>query len=186
MARRFRRRIVIVVLACAFAFTWLGWIVHDLGSRGDREQQRADQASQAATQACDQLLQLGYPCPFDPAQFRGETGATGPAGRAPTEAEIAAAVSVYLAGHPAAPGPAPTQAEIAAAVTIYLLANPAPAGEQGPAPTAEQILAAVQTYLLANPLPVCPAGSHIEEYKPKTDRRTFLVCVKETPQPQRS
>ena len=135
MARRFRRRIVIVVLACAFAFTWLGWIVHDLGSRGDREQQRADQASQAATQACDQLLQLGYPCPFDPAQFRGETGATGPAGRAPTEAEIAAAVSVYLAGHPAAPGPAPTQAEIAAAVTVYLLANPAPAGEQGPAPT---------------------------------------------------
>ena len=97
MARRFRRRIVIVVLACAFAFTWLGWIVHDLGNRGDREQQRADQASQAATQACDQLLQLGYPCPFDPAQFRGETGATGPAGRAPTEAEIAAAVSVYLA-----------------------------------------------------------------------------------------
>jgi len=186
MARRFRRRILIVVIACAFAFTWLGWIVHDLGSRGDREQQRAEEAAQAATQACVQLQQLGYPCPFDPAKFRGETGATGATGRAPTEAEIAAAVSVYLSAYPPAAGRPPTDAEIAAAVTVYLLANPAPAGGQGPPPTAEQILTAVQAYLAANPLPFCPAGSHIEEYKPPHDKRTFLVCVKETPKPQRS
>jgi hypothetical protein len=188
-----RRRRWIVVLVAAVAFL-LGIVtMAQLSNRADSEKQRADDATAAAEKACAQLLQLGYPCPFDPAKFRGATGAqgeqgpAGPQGRPPTEAEILAAVEVVYQRNRPADGRTPSAGELAVLVADYLVANPPPAGpsgpqgETGPPPTAEQVRAAVDAWFAANPLPVCPAGSHIEEYNPPLDKRTFLVCVKETP-----
>ena len=64
----------------------------------------------------------------------GDKGDPGTPGRAPTTAEISAAVSVYLREHPPASGRAPTSGEVAAAVAVYLRDHPPArglAGEKG-------------------------------------------------------
>ncbi len=54
-----------------------------------------------------------------------------PTGTVPAEV-VDAAVTVYLTQHPPAPGPPPSDAQVAAAVAAYMAANPAPSGAPGP------------------------------------------------------
>src|SRR5581483_11022131 len=73
-----------------------GYAWAQANSAAHAQQHRADQASAAATQACDQLKALGYPCPFDTAKFRGEQGPEGAQGPQGPQGP---------AGDPGAPGP---------------------------------------------------------------------------------
>jgi hypothetical protein len=161
-------------------------------AQATEQERRANEAQAAYDEACVRLVRAGFTCPVNPADLKGdpgEQGRQGEPGRPPTEAEILAAVQIVYRNNPPKDGRPPTAEEIAAQVTAYLVANP-PAkgekgdtGEQGPGPTAEQILAAVNAWMAEHPLPYCPSGSHIEEYNPLGDRRTFLVCTKDEPSP---
>ncbi|MGE5827230.1 MAG: hypothetical protein ACM30G_02560 [Micromonosporaceae bacterium] len=80
----------------------------------DRQQEtaRADNALVALQQACDQVARLGGRCATPPSRVQdtpiarpGPAGVAGPPGRAPTQAEIAAAVAAYLAERPPLAGP---------------------------------------------------------------------------------
>ncbi len=187
------RMMLMVGLLLVVGIAGASVMVYSLTSRGDKQEQRADQNFYTAVQLCEQVRQLGGACVVDPETLRGEPGVPGPAGPGPTDAQVAAAVASYLRANPPASGRAPTDAEISAAVAAWLTANPpsagprgetGPQGEQGPAgpgPTDEQIAAAVAAWLAANPPPHCPAGSHVEEYRPPLDKRTMLVCVKDAP-----
>lgn len=133
----------------------------------------------------------------------GDTGASGAAGRAPTQAEVAAAVAAYLRANPPAKGRPPTMTEILTAVTEYLTEHPPPAGPSGapgtdgsdgrdgtdgkdgnpgPPPTDEQIRTAVEAYLREHPLN-CPDGYHAEQVTIVTagGPRQANVCVSEGP-----
>lgn len=190
-----RRTWAVVVIAVA-AFLAGILLMAQINSRADSEKQRADDNAAAYLQLCNQWKALGHECPRDPATLKGDPGPEGPVGPQgppPTEAQILAAVAAVYQANPPAAGRTPTTPEVAQLVADYLIANPPQRGEpgirgeQGPGPTEAQVLAAVEVWLAMHPLPVCPSGSHIEEYNPPLDKRTFLVCVKdEEPQSHRA
>ena len=143
-------------------------------------QAQASAAQDTAEQLCDQVRAMGRVCVQDPAALRGEPGATGPP---PSDAQVYAAVELYMSGrqlvspadlaiavadylaeHPPADGadaPPITGEQITAQLATYLTAHPPPAGppgDPGRAPTAEEILAAVSAWFTANPGPYCATG----------------------------
>lgn len=187
--KRARRRAWVVAAIAVAAFLAGILLTVQLNSRAGSEKQRADDAEVKADLACVQLEKLGVPCPFDPAEFRGERGPEGRQGPGPSDAQVASAVAAYLAANPPQPGRTPTEAEVASATAAYLAANPpaagpqGPQGDQGPGPTDEQVAAAVTAWLAAHPPPYCAPGTHVDEYKPPLDRRTLVVCVKDEEQP---
>lgn len=177
-------RLGLVVLLAAGLAWWVLASVRDL--KHDLAQSRRDGQTLA-----QQVRQLGgtpavtpQPGPAGspgPSGQPGKIGPSGRSGRAPTQGEIAAAVSSYLQRHPPAKGRPPTMAEILTAVSGYLQQHPPAAGPagmdgkdgrdgtdgkdgqdgaSGPPPSDEQIRAAVETYLAAHPLN-CPAGFHM-------------------------
>lgn len=77
----------------------------------------------------DQVQRLGGVPMVSPSP--GPRGERGEAGRAPTTAEISAAVFMYLREHPPSAGRAPTSGEISAAVTAYLKDHPPARGPSG-------------------------------------------------------
>lgn len=109
-ARRYTILFTLAVVAVTLVTTVaLGRIVSD---RTQQETARADNALVALQQACDQVEQLGGRCATLPSQVSdsprgspGPPGEPGPPGRAPTQAEISAAVAAYLAEHPPPAGP---------------------------------------------------------------------------------
>lgn len=196
--RAVRRNIGVVVFVVVFLGVSLYTLdaVRDLGDRFRRADALAQVRAEQARTLADQVRQLGGvpkvsppPAPI-PAQSGapGKTGASGAPGRAPTQAEVSAAVSVYLKDNPPPEGRAPTMAEIITAVSGYLQEHPPAAGpagpagekgdkgdqgdpgatgpqgdrgEQGPPPTDEQIRAAVAAYFDSHTFtcePEDPAG----------------------------
>lgn len=140
----------------------LGWGTYELGHMRaqnealatalERQREQAMQSGQTpVAPSADEVRR-------DPEMIEGPPGPVGPVGPPPSDEQVAAAVTRYLAEHPPDPGRPPTLAEISAAVATYLEDNPPAAGERGPAPTQEQVLAAVTTYLIANPPQAGPPG----------------------------
>lgn len=135
-----------------------------IGASVNRERQnatsRADNAVAAMQQACAQVQRLGGQCAAAPPAGQG---------RPPTDAEMAAAVTDYLARHPVS-GQPPTDAQIAAAVADYLAANPPPAGAAGAAGTS------------GPPGPSCPDGWHLQQVtimiKGGGGWQPGLICVR--------
>lgn len=163
MNKRAKRRNWIVVLIALGAFLAGIFVMAQFNSRADSEKQRADGAAAAAQEACSQLTQLGYPCKFDPAKFRGPTGDQGPAGPAGPQGEPG------RNGVDGSPGPAGPQG------IQGVQGEPGPQGEQGPTgPAGPQGPAGPAG-------PTCAEGSHVEEWSPPFDSRVFLVCVKDEP-----
>lgn len=104
---------------------------------------------------------FGWSPPQEPGQgipgeqgIPGPMGPVGPVGPPPTEAEIYAAVTRYLAANPPPPGPTGPSGEPGAP------GAPGEMGPQGPGPTNEQIAAAVTQYFIDNPP---PAGTVSDE-----------------------
>lgn len=178
-----RRRILVKVGIAAIAVLLLA-LVAELGYLIYRDGQQAqtlgqvcaDKVAEGGTECTDEQKQ-GIPGP------QGEQGETGAQGPGPTDAQVFAAVTLYMSGrdlvdpaelasavadyvaaHPPEDGQdaAPVTGEqILAQLAVYLTAHPPPAGEKGDPgrpPTAEEILAAVETYFAANPGPYCPTG----------------------------
>ncbi|NUU21590.1 MAG: hypothetical protein HOV68_08760 [Streptomycetaceae bacterium] len=171
------------------------------------EAQRADAAQATVAEVCaDKAAEGGEEC--TPEQLRGEkgdTGATGAQGPGPTDAQVYAAVALYMSGrdlvdpadlaaavadyiaeHPPADGadaPPVSGEQILAAVASYLAANPPPKGdpgEDGRPPTSEEILAAVAAWFAENPGPYCKPGFEPREADiPTVDQGIIhaLVCA---------
>ncbi|TMS00199.1 hypothetical protein [Nonomuraea basaltis] len=115
-----------LVIATAVVVALLGlWASVQIGALG--EQLRKSEENQEVLS--DQVERLGGEPLVSPSV--GPPGERGEPGRAPTAAEISAAVSAYLAAHPPAGGRAPTSSEIAAAVTAYLKDHPPARGPAG-------------------------------------------------------
>lgn len=104
---------------------------------------------------------------------KGDTGAQGPAGPAPTDAQVLNAVGAYLAMHPVA-SPKIDYTQLRAYVVSYLADNPAPAGPSGsPGPSGAngsngqdgsnasdtQVSQAVAAYLTEHPPAPGPSGA---------------------------
>lgn len=134
------------------------------------------------------------------------TGPKGDVGPGPTEAQIADAVTVYLATHPApagkdgaSPDPKVIAAQIRLAVTAYLTANPPANGKDGkdgadstvPGPagadvTDEQVAVAVASYCDANNACRGPAGATGSSGEPPMSWTTngpgpAMTCVRDSP-----
>lgn len=86
----------------------------------------------------------------------GPAGPAGAAGPGPSDAQVQAAVDVYLAAHPPAAGASASDTQVLDAVTVYLVAHPPAPGQNA---TAAQISTAVAAYMAANPAPSGPAGA---------------------------
>ncbi len=119
----------------------------------DRQQTAIDRLSGGLETTRAQLEQHGIK-PVAPPPQELVTGAAGPPGPGPSDAQVAAAVDVYLAGHPPtasasteqlttvvaayltlhppAPGAPASDAQVATAVSAYMAAHPAPSGPPGP------------------------------------------------------
>ena len=175
----------------------IAWIVIAQGQRIDSQgtrisglEQQRNAADDRSRTLAEQVRRLGgvpvVSPPPQPAPAQsgtpGRPGATGAAGRPPTEAEVSAAVTAYLREHPPPRGRAPTMAEIITAVSGYLRQNPPPAGpagatgpqgekgetgntgpqgdrgEQGPPPSEEQVRAAVAAFFASHTLTCTPEG----------------------------
>lgn len=167
-----RQRLVARLRTAAQHWAWLvvavvgavilGWGTYELGHMRaqnealatalERQREQAVQAGQTPVAPPADAVRR------DPEVIEGPPGPAGPEGPPPSDEQVAAAVTRYLAEHPPGPGRPPTLAEISAAVAAYLEENPPPAGERGPAPTQEQILAAVTAYLISNPPQPGPSG----------------------------
>ncbi len=116
--------------------------------------------------AQSQLKQHGIePSQPPPSQIIAQAGPPGPQGSqgpGPSDAQVAAAVTTYLAQHPIA-GLPPTQEQVAAVVAVYMTQHPAPAGSPGPSgaagagPSDAQIAAAVALWEQGHPT-VGPSG----------------------------
>lgn len=137
------------VAVAALALTVAGLVVFLLlkvaSAADELETLRIQQATQSTivsnlsaglVTAEQQLAQHGIkPLPPPPATII-QQGATGPAGPGPSDAQIAAAVTAYLAAHPPAAGaqgaPA-SDTQVTSAVNAYLAAHPPAAGTVGPA-----------------------------------------------------
>jgi hypothetical protein len=151
-ASLFHRRIYIAGAAVVAGI--LGLAVLWWAQNQEIGQLRADGNTTAvqAQQLADQVRSLGgtpvvepaTPGPQGPQGPSGQIGATGPG---PTDAQIDAAVTRYLAAHPPAPGQSATPAMVATAVAQFLAANPPAPGRP---PTAQEIIAATTTYLAAH------------------------------------
>lgn len=142
----------------------LVWMVSRLGAASSQldsqRQQLAGQNTAIAQLAAglgtteQQLKAHGIsPSAPPPASIIAQAGPAGPPGPGPSDAQVQAAVDVYLGQHPPS-GTVPT-ADIDAAVTVYLTAHP-PA--PGPPPSDAQIASAVSTYMAAHPAPSGPPG----------------------------
>lgn len=142
----------------------LVWMVSRLGAASSQldsqRQQLAGQNTAIAQLAAglgtteQQLKAHGIsPSAPPPASIIAQAGPAGPPGPGPSDAQVQAAVDVYLGQHPPS-GTVPT-ADIDAAVTVYLTAHP-PA--PGPPPTDAQVASAVSTYMAAHPAPSGPPG----------------------------
>lgn len=113
----------------------------------------------AVSSARAQIQGLGatpvVPAPSKILETISVSGAQGPQGPGPSDAQVAAAVSAYLQAHPV---PGVSSQQVATAVDAYFAASPAPSGPQGPGPSQQQIADAVASYMAANPAPSGPAG----------------------------
>jgi len=211
ISKRIFKRIPVgktVLMALVVLFVLgVNWQIHELGEQLKKSQNDG-------VILAEQVRLLGgvpavtpQPGPTGERGEPGEQGQPGTPGRAPTQAEISAAVSAFLRANPPTPGRPPTMSEILTAVTQYLRENPPPAGpagepgqngadgqdgapgqdgqdgqdgEPGPPPTAEQIRAAVDEYLLANPLN-CPSGFHFETHQILTGGgpQSAALCIED-------
>lgn len=153
-----------MALLTLLAALLLVWMVTRLGAASDQlDTQRRQLGAQdtAIGQLAaglgtteQQLKEHGIsPSAPPPASIIAQAGPAGPQGPGPSDAQVQAAVDVYLGQHPPT-GTVPTPA-IDAAVTVYLTQHP-PA--PGPPPSDAQVAAAVATYMAANPAPSGPPG----------------------------
>ena len=150
---------IVMPILAIFAVVSLAVSLLVLTRQRQAETSRANQASVAVEELCDQVRRMGAVCVVNPDDFRGERGDIGPTGERGAEGPA---------------GRAPTEAEIAAAVVAYLLANPPSAGPPGPTgPQGDRGDSAVN----------CPAGFVL---RPVTVRPAnggkpiqILACVRE-------
>lgn len=161
-----RRGLHAAVLALALlAILVLVWMVTRLGAAsGQLDTQRRQLSAQnaAITQLAaglgtteQQLKAHGIsPSAPPPASIIAQAGPAGPPGPGPSDAQVQAAVDVYLGEHPPT-GTVPA-AQVEADVTAYLAQHP-PA--PGPPPSDAQVADAVATYMAAHPAPSGPPGS---------------------------
>lgn len=208
-----RRYILAGVVVCVFvvilgAGGGLGAVMYVTAQQeAAAEAQRADDAQATVAEVCaDKAAEGGEEC--TPEQLRGEkgeTGATGAQGPGPTDAQVYAAVSLYMTGraivspaelaaavadyvaaHPPADGadaPPVSGEQILAATAAYFAANPPPKGDPGDPgrpPTSEEILAAVAAWFAENPGPYCKPGFEPREADiPTVDQGIIhaLVCA---------
>ncbi len=102
---------IVMPILAIFAVVSLAVSLLVLTRQRQAETSRANQASVAVEELCDQVRRMGAVCVVNPDDFRGQEGKQGkqgdqgPPGRPPTQAEIAAAVAAYLQAHPPATGP---------------------------------------------------------------------------------
>ena len=81
LAKRTRRRVVVVLILTAMLFALLGYTVARLGQYAEWERRRAEVATYTAEQLCEQVRAMGAICVIDPADLpQGERGDPGPAG----------------------------------------------------------------------------------------------------------
>lgn len=173
VAERIRRRwfpAALVGFALLFAVL-LAYLISQIGAASTQlNGLRTQQTAQAKTisdlgaalgTAEQQLKQHGItPLPPPPQQII-EQGAAGPPGPGPSDAQVLAAVTLYLQAHPLPTAPPPSAAVIAAAVADYLKANPPAAGKDGApgaAASSAQVADAVAAYLAAHPPAAGPTG----------------------------
>lgn len=161
MRKRTHRRLIIVTIATALLFGFLGYTVARLGQYADWEKRRANQATYTAEQLCEQVREMGAICVLDPAKLpqgeRGEPGAPGAPGAPGQQGERGPAGPPGLPGLEGSPGPSGP---------VGLQGPPGPQGPQGPAG--------------ANGVP-CPAGWHQAEVvvRTKTDSwQVIIACVR--------
>jgi hypothetical protein len=171
LARAHWRRGLVAALFLAFAVFTIGKLyaaTHQLDRQGKVISGLATGLSGAQSQLKQHGIQPSQPAPsqiIGQAGPPGATGATGPAGPGPSDAQVAAAVQVYLLQHPIA-GQPPTTEQIAAVVAVYMAQHPAPAGSPGPTgaagpgPSDAQIAAAVAVWESGHPTtgPSGPSG----------------------------
>lgn len=163
--RRYRRRLWLAVLFAAVAFGLLGWFVKGMTDRSAREEQRADKAVAAAEQACEQLKQLNYPCPFDPSTLKGERGETGAQGLTGPPGMPGQDGADGAPGEQGPPGVAGKDGEQGPAGPAGPDGPTGPAGEAGPSG------------------PQCPTGTHAEAVTVLTTDgpKTVASCVYDPP-----
>lgn len=143
-------------------FVLLGWFVIDkLHAASDQlDGLRAQQTSMnkvvsdlsaGLSTANQQLQQHGIKPLAPPPQQIIEQGAAGPPGPGPSDAQVLAAVTLYLEAHPLPSAPPPSAQQISDAVAGFMKANPVPAGKDGSPATDAQVAAAVASYVAAHP-----------------------------------
>jgi hypothetical protein len=132
--------------------------LHQQGMDSAAQQQTITNLSSGLTTTEKQLEEHGIK-PSAPPPSNLVVGPPGPAGAAgpgPSDAQVQAAVDVYLAAHPPAAGASASDTQVLDAVTVYLVAHPPAPGQNA---TAAQISTAVAAYMAANPAPSGPAGA---------------------------
>lgn len=155
--------LVPTVLLAAFLAAWAIFVLRSQGQAIETQGREITGLSGGLSTAEGQLVSHSVsPIPKAPSVIISEAaGAAGPAGSpgaqgpGPSDAQVAAAVGVYLQAHPV---PGVSSQQVAAAVAAYLSASPAPSGPAGPGPSDQQIADAVASYMAANPAPSGPAG----------------------------
>jgi hypothetical protein len=150
--------VLAVVMLLVFLILELGRASNQIQglNQGDQSRDRAITALAGEVDtARAQIKALGGTPNVPPPQvvISGAAGPQGLQGPGPSDAQVQAAVDVYLGQHPPS-GTVPT-AVVDAAVTVYLTAHP-PA--PGPPPSDAQVAAAVAAYMAANPAPSGPPG----------------------------
>lgn len=163
----------LVIIACVMVLALVA-----TSAQGD-----ARSATDAVAALAQQVRDLGGTPVIEPSQVPGPTGPAGAQGPGPTDAQVAAAVSLFCASHSNCTG-TPSQAQVAAAVRAYCtdgactgpkgsagssgVAGAAGAagatgqagagGAQGPGPTSDEVAAAVAAYCSAHGDCTGPAG----------------------------
>lgn len=151
--------LIAVVMLLVFLILKLGRASDQIGTlnQADMGRDRAIAAlADAESSARAQIKALGGTPGVPPPQviISGAAGATGAQGPGPSDAQVQAAVDVYLLEHP--PSASVPAAQVEADVASYLaLHPPAP----GPPPSDAQVATAVAAYMAVHPAPSGPPGS---------------------------
>jgi hypothetical protein len=162
-SRRYRLRVWLVLLATVAATVLVLWAITRQSFAISFERKRAEQATAAAVQACDQVKGLGYVCEVDLSKLDGSAGRRGLQGLKGDKGEQGIRGPRGLQGLPGPRGPQGLRGLQGPQGVQGPQGEPGIQGEQGP------------------PGPTCPDGWHRAQVQVllKNHWTTALLCVRD-------